>query len=350
MTIKASREPDLHAKHVGFVFQVQAVDATKDLPFAAVFHEQGLGKTKIGLDLGLHWLTTGAVDSVLIVSKRSLIQNWSDELNMHSHVQPRLLTQDRKANFLAFNSPARVYLTHYEVLKSERKRLELFLKTRRIGVILDEAHRIKNPDSAITQVLFGLSAGFVRKIIMTGTPIANRPYDLWAQIFFLDHGMSLGADFAAFRTDLDLSNELVRSPAKAQRFEDALSGVFHKIKAFTVRETKKTARIDLPEKQISNVQVQLESRQTEIYERFRRDFAAIVVKNGIPELDNADEILKRLLRLVQVASNPRLIDDSYHEIPGKFPILLHILENAIDDGEKAIVWTAFTENVDWLAR
>jgi superfamily II DNA or RNA helicase len=228
MTIKARREPDLRAKHAAFVYQVEAVEAVKNLPFAAIFHEQGLGKTKIGIDLSLYWLIQSAVDSVLIVTKRSLIQNWRDELAIHSHVQPRLLTQDRRANFLAFNSPARTYLTHYEVLKSERKRLALFLKTRRVAVILDEAHKIKNPHSAIAQTLFQLSNGFARRVIMTGTPVANRPFDLWAQIFFLDGGESLGKDFGTFRTDLDLSNDLVRNAEKTHRFEDALSGYIRK--------------------------------------------------------------------------------------------------------------------------
>jgi SNF2 family DNA or RNA helicase len=67
-------------------------------------------------------------------------------------------------------------------------------------------------------------------------------------------------------------------------------------------------------------------------------------------LDNAEEILKRLLRLVQVASNPRLVDDSYHAVPAKLPILTSLLEQIVDVGEKAIVWTSFTDNVDWLAR
>ena len=350
MTIRAIREPDLHAKHSGFVYQVQAVDATKDLPFAAVFHEQGLGKTKIGIDLTLYWLSKGIVDSVLIVTKRNLIQNWCDELNLHSHVTPRLLTQDRKSNFLAFNSPARIYLAHYEVLKSEQKRLELFLKTRQVAVILDEAHKIKNPESAITRVLFALGSGFAKRVIMTGTPVANRPYDLWAQIYFLDHGASLGKDFEEFRKEMDLSNDLASEPDKARRFESALSQVFTKIQAFSVRETKNGANIQLPEKRIENVTVQLELRQFEIYEQFRRDFAAIVVRDGKPLLDDAEEILKRLLRLVQVASNPSLVDGSYQGVPGKFHILLDILQSVVDRGEKVIVWTTFTENVDWLAR
>ena len=33
----------------------------KGLPYAAIFHEQGLGKTKIGVDLALEWLKSNEV-------------------------------------------------------------------------------------------------------------------------------------------------------------------------------------------------------------------------------------------------------------------------------------------------
>lgn len=350
MSIRAAREPNLSPKAAGFVYQVQAVNATKDLPYAAVFHEQGLGKTKIGIDLALYWLTKSIVDSVLVVTKRGLIQNWVDELRAHTHVIPRLLSQDKRANFLAFNSPARIYLTHYEVLKSERKRLKLFLKTRRVAVILDEAHKIKNPESDLTEAIFDLAPGFERRVIMTGTPVANRPYDIWAQIFFLDHGDSLGQDFSTFKKTLDLSNDLSRNANKVERFEEALSGLFQRIQKFSVRETKRAADIHLPEKNLRNISADLESRQAEIYHRFQQDLAAIVVKHGVPEYDDAEDILKRLLRLIQVASNPKLVDDSYHRAPGKFPVLLNLIEEIIDRNEKAIVWTTFVDNADWLAR
>ncbi len=55
---------DLGVQHAGFSYQLQAVEAVKDLPYAALFHEQGLGKTKIGIDLALEWLRTDAVDAV----------------------------------------------------------------------------------------------------------------------------------------------------------------------------------------------------------------------------------------------------------------------------------------------
>ncbi len=350
MTIKAQREPDLTCKHQGFSFQVAAVDELKDLEFGAVFHEQGLGKTKIGIDLALSWLSRGVADSVLIITKKILIQNWCEELAIHSYIEPRVLSQDRRSNFYSFNSPARIYLAHYEVLKSEFKRLLLFLKTRRIAVILDEAHKIKNPNSEVAKVLFDLAPGFVRRIIMTGTPIANRPYDIWSQIYFLDHGRALGTDFTTFKKQLDLTNDLASNCDKATQFEDELAGVFGKIRSFSVRETKDTADIQLPTKRLRNISVELESRQKDLYDRFRKECQAIVVKKGIPQLDDAEEILKRLLRLVQVASNPRLVDDAYHGVPGKFPVLFDLVADIVNEGEKVIIWTSFTDNVDWLAR
>jgi SNF2 family DNA or RNA helicase len=348
--LRLRHEPNLTAKHQGFIYQVEAFDAVKDLPYSAVFHEQGLGKTKIGVDLVLYWLRNNSVDSVIIIAKKGLIQNWRDELAIHTHLEPRLLSQDSRANFYAFNSPSPIYLTHYEVIKSEQKRLSLFLRTRKVGAVLDEAHKIKNPDAALTRAFFSLGPGFKKRLIMTGTPVANRPYDIWAQIYFLDEGTSLGRDFAAFKADLDLTNDLADDCVAADRFQRALGAVFARIRPFTVRETKGTVDIKLPTKELRNVDVELESRQREIYARFQKDMAAIVVKANVPMLDDAEEMLKRLLRLVQVASNPRLVDDSYHAHPGKFPILLNLIHEATDAGEKVIVWTSFTDNVDWLAR
>lgn len=350
MTLRLQREANLNAKLKGFPYQLAALDAVKDLEYAAIFHEQGLGKTKIGVDLSLMWLGLKIIDSVLIVTKKGLIQNWREELDTHTFLRPLILGQDRRKNFFAFNSPARVYLTHYEVLKSEAKRFALFLKTRKVGVILDEAQKIKNPDSSIAQALFGFSQGFTRRVIMTGTPVANRPYDLWSQIYFLDRGASLGTDFVNFRQELDLANDLYSNSQKAKLFEDRLASVFDRIRAFAIRETKATASIELPNKNIHNLMVELEDRQAEMYRTFREEFVALVVKEGRPSWDNAEETLKRLLRLVQVASNPRLVDERYHQIPGKFPALMQLLDKVVEQEEKAIVWTSFTGNVDWLAR
>ena len=248
------------------------------------YSTKGLGKTKIGVDLILYWLQNDILDSAVVVTKKGLLQNWKDELAAHSFIEPRILGQNRRANFYAFNSPARIYLAHYEVFVKEKKRLLLFLKTRRVGVLLDEAHKIKNPDSTIARVFFDLAPGFKRRVVMTGTPVANRPYDVWSQIFFLDQGKALGSDFKTFKSQLDLSNKLAVDHERVARFEGELGELFGKIESFSVRATKASAGLKLPQKEIRNVSVVLEDRQREIYERYRLECAAIVVKGESPSL------------------------------------------------------------------
>ncbi len=346
--LKVRKAANLQAKWSAFPHQLDAFEAIKDLPYAAVFHEQGLGKTKIGLDLALSWLDRDIVDSVLVVAKKSLIANWRSEVATHSHLTPRILGQDRNANFFAFNSPVRLYLMHYEALVSERKRLDLFLRTRRVGVLLDEAQKIKNPNTRISRALHALADGFVRRVIMTGTPVANRPYDLWSQVRFLDGGKSLGHDFTDFKRALDLTNELARDTERATAFASDLDRLFDKISHFSIRETKKTAGLNLPGKTIQNVECQLESSQAEMYNQFRYELAAVVVQEGRAVLDDAEGLLKRLLRLVQVASNPATIDQSYKAQPGKLLYLDNLVHEAVDAGDKVIVWTSFTANADFL--
>lgn len=348
--LRVKTKPNLGARQRAFPHQLEALEAVKSLEFAAIFHEQGLGKTKIGLDLILYWLAHGFVDSVIVATKKGLVENWKQEVTNHSHLRPRVLGQNRKMNFLAFNSPAVLYLTHYETIVSEKQRLELFLKTRKVGILLDEAQKIKNPEAKVAKALHELADGFKRRVVLTGTPIANRPFDLWSQIKFLDGGKSLGSDFSAFRKSLDISNDFKQDRGAAKDFADSVEIAFDKISAFTIRETKKSAGLKLPDKVVQNIDCQLEPRQAELYDQFREELAAIVVRGGKPILDDAESLLKRLLRLVQVASNPAMVDQSYRREPGKFRVLETLVQNAVDDEEKIIVWTSFTRNADALGR
>ena len=289
-------------------------------------------------------------NSVIIVTKKSLIENWRAEVETHSHLRARILGQDRNANFYALNSPARIYLMHYEAVVSERGRLELFLKTRRVGALLDEAQKIKNPDAAVSNALHKLREGFVRRVIMTGTPVANRPYDIWSPVKFLDGGEALGDNFETFKTDLELSNDLRGSTKKATALAQALEAVMEKTRAFSVRETKSTAELALPDKIVRNELCDLEPRQAVLYAHYHEDMAALVRQDGRSILDEAEGALKQLLRLVQVASNPIMLDEGYSEMPGKVPHLDRIVADVVARGEKVIVWTSFTENAEFIAQ
>jgi SNF2 family DNA or RNA helicase len=77
---------------------------------------------------------------------------------------------------------------------------------------------------------------------------------------------------------------------------------------------------------------------------------AVILKDGQLIEEDQEQLLKRLLRLIQIASNPRLIDESYAAEPGKFPVLYDLLTDITRDGHKAIVFTSFNANSNWLSQ
>jgi SNF2 family DNA or RNA helicase len=220
-------------------------------------------------------------------------------------------------------------------------------------MILDEAHKIKNPDAKITKAFHDLAPLLKKRLILTGSPIANRPYDLWSQIWFLDQGAALGQDFRRFKKMLDLPRDTDADPIGQDQgiavFEDELGELFPKIKSFSVRETKSTAGIHLPTKHYRQIPTEFENDQRAMYETIRDEMRVEVLKDGLLEEDISDDLLKRLLRLVQVTSNPRLIDERYDKEPGKVGPLRELVNEIVESSEKAIIWTSFVDNVGWLS-
>lgn len=346
MAFKLRKPPKLTAKLEAYPYQLDAVRAMQNLPYGAIFHEQGLGKTKIAIDLALLWIENDAVDTVFIITKKTLVQNWMDELAAHSYVTPRVLSGNRRENSIALNSPIVLYVMNYEVISGNLDLLQLFLKTCRVGAILDEAQKIKNPNAKLTKDFHALSHAFYRRIIMTGTPVANRPFDIWSQIKFLDDGEALGQSFTEFKNITQLPD----TDNKKNIYSKQLSGITEKLKKFSVRETKKSSGLELPDKTILTHHVTMAPQQAEIYASYKNRLSNEFKNcNGIAT-DNAEDILKRLLRLVQCASNPLLVDESYQETPGKFMQLNTMLKQLDVDSAKVIIWTGFIKNVEWLCQ
>ena len=341
---------NLAAKLTAFPYQHEAFLAIKDKPYAAIFHEQGLGKTKIAIDLLLYWLDKRDIDTVMIVTKKTLVANWVGEFDTHTNLRPKVLDTKKKSNYFVLNSAARVIVTNFETISTEQDRLQLFLKTRNVAIIIDESTKIKNPESKLTQDFFAISALFKIKVIMTGTPVANRPYDIWAQIYFLDEGNSLGTNFAEFKAMCDLSNDLQEDESKRMIFEDSVAGIYNKIKDFSVRETKDSGIITLPSKIYHAVTVGFEQKQFEMYETLRKEMVLTLTRGDETILDESTETIKRLLRLVQITSNPKLIDESYVGDSAKEKLLDQLIERIISQDEMVIVWSIYTGNIDMFCK
>lgn len=338
------------AKHKAFPYQDEAFKFIKDLNYGAIFHEQGLGKTKIAIDLSLYWLQKRGIDTVLIVAKKQLVKNWLEEYKFHSHIQPFILTNDKNRNFYVLNGISKIIITNFETIEVEEERVRLFLKSRDVAVIIDESTKLKNPESKLTKTFFALSPLFKIKVIMTGTPIANRPYDIWSQIYFLDQGNALGTDFNKFKKETNLSNSLNVNQSEKHEFEDNLSSIFSKISSFSIRETKKSCGIELPDKIYETLYCDFEPIQKTMYEKVIDTCKLEIKKDNNKILDNSEECLKRLLRLNQICSNPALIDESYQAISGKEVKLDWLIKQIMMRREKCIVWSCFIENINYFAK
>jgi SNF2 family DNA or RNA helicase len=209
-----------------------------------------------------------------------------------------------------------------------------------MALVLDESHRIKTPDACVTKAVLELRADAKRRYLLTGTPVANKPEDLWSQLLFLDDGQALGTTLDEFRSRY----------CTAQGGYRDVDELRERISALSMRRLKDTT-IKLPSKEFKRIHVDLTGRQKSMYVQMRNELALWVKSlNGEQILKQADAILARLVRLAQLASNPGLLDASYRDTPAKFTALDALLSTYMKEPQqKAIIWTSFVENVTTLA-
>lgn len=319
--------------------QLEAIDFIKKHQEVALFDEQGLGKTKIVIESLCLSMKQGEIEGALVVAPMSLLYNWEHEVLKHSFLIPIVLKGTKREKRYKFMTGANFYITNYEAIIAELLRIKRFCKSRKVAMILDESARIKDPQTKTAQALFELRQYSLKRIIITGTPVANKPFDLWAQFFFLDGGKILGDDFDNFKSKY---NE------KSSDYIESLHELKTTITKHSIRRCKNDV-LELPEKRFINVYVDLKGKQLEIYNKLRNELKIEVQDiDGNISIDDAENILKKLLRLTQIASNPSLIDKGYNEIPAKFEKLDNLLKDIASKDEKAIIWTCFVENIKIL--
>eukprot|EP00898_Chlorokybus_atmophyticus_P005672 jgi/Chlat1/6105/Chrsp40S05678 len=152
--------------------------------------EQGLGKTvQVSSFLGaLH--ASGFYSPSLVVCPATLLRQWLRELrSWHPAFRVVVLhgpasegERDKLVQTVATDRSG-ILLTSYEAARVQRDRL---LTVRWGYAVLDEGHKIRNPDAETTLVLKQLQT--VHRLIMTGSPIQNRLTELWSLVDFVFPG------------------------------------------------------------------------------------------------------------------------------------------------------------------
>jgi SNF2 family DNA or RNA helicase len=198
-------------------------------------------------------------------------------------------------------------------------------------VILDEAQAIKNPASQTAKACRLLKAD--HRLALTGTPVENHLGELWSIFDFLNPGM-LG------RLPGMSARSAHRSPSK-----ETLEQVARALGPFILRRTKEEVLSDLPPKTEQTLYCDLGSRQRRIYDGMREHYRRILTqKIGEEGLDRSKiQVLEALLRLRQAACHPGLISEKHERrSSAKLDVLLEQVEEVIDEGHKALVFSQFT--------
>jgi SWI/SNF-related matrix-associated actin-dependent regulator 1 of chromatin subfamily A len=159
-----------------FPFQREGIAFLASRSEALLADQPGCGKTiqVCGL-LNLH----PDIRNILIICPASVKFVWARELTKWLLV-PRGVSI---AGTRSFELTSEVVVVNYDLLR----RYLIPLKERAWDlIVLDEAHMIKTPSAQRTKAAKMIAAAAKRKILLTGTPIMNRPAELWQLLNLLD--------------------------------------------------------------------------------------------------------------------------------------------------------------------
>lgn len=279
----------------------------------------------------------------LLICPTSVVANWNKEAERFTPDLPVLIhhggQRTRSAAFAKQVEQYALVLSSYSLLHRDR---ELFEKVSWAGVILDEAQNVKNPQTKQAQAARSLKADY--RIALTGTPVENHVGDLWSIMEFLNPGW-LGSQ-NDFRKRFFI-------PIQAEQDADAAMRLRRLTAPFILRrlKTDKTIIADLPEKLEMKVYCNLTREQATLYQS--------VVDQLNQALESADGIQRKgiilatLTKLKQVCNHPAHFLGDHSPLPGrsgKLARLTEMLEEILEAGDRALVFSQFTEMGEMLKK
>lgn len=297
--------------------------------------DMGLGKTVQTLALLQAEKEKQGQGTSLLVMPTSLIYNWEVEAakftpNLRVHTYTGTLRNKDVARFKDYD----VIITSYGITRLDIDLLKNFYFN---YIILDESQVIKNPTSNIAKAVMQLKSRY--KLTLTGTPLENTTLDLWSQMTFINPGLLGGHTF--FKNEYQAPIEKKADEAKTRK----LNAI---IKPFLLRRLKSQVATDLPEKvenlHYASMTPEQEKRYEEVKAHYREMILEQIDKQGIN--NSRFMILEGLTKLRQLSNHPRMVDPDYIDGSGKLEDVSHMLENAISEGHKLLVFSQFVKHLD----
>ena len=230
------------------------------------------------------------------------------------------------AEFSAFD----IVITTYGTIRSD---FEIFVKFRFRYIILDESQAIKNPASKATKAIQLLQSR--NRLALSGTPLQNNIYDLYAQLNFLNPGMLGNMEF--FKQEYAIPIEKHQQQEKRDELKKLIFPFF-------LRRTKGQVVEELPDKTETILYCEMGDEQRHVYDAYRNEYRdRIMRKIATDGLDKSGiYVLQGLMKLRQVCDSPDILgnDDLLcHESVKLEELTREITENT---GEhKVLVFSQF---------
>lgn len=293
--------------------------------------DMGLGKTIQALSFLHHLKEENGSLKALVVCPTTLMFNWQNEIGKFTPTIKFYVHHgaQRTRDSLAATD-ADVIITTYGTLRSDIKQ---FVEVAFDYVVLDESQAIKNPSSKVTKAASLIKAK--NRLCLSGTPLQNNTFDIYAQMNFLNPGMLGSVEF--FKQEFSIPIDKFGEKEQKEHLRKLLF-------PFILRRTKEQVAKDLPEKQEMVLFCEMGDEQRRIYDAFRNDYRdkilGVVDNQGIQKSQLT--ILQGLMKLRQICDSPAIIKDEE-----KFPnvsVKLEELGREITENignHKALIFSQF---------
>ncbi len=305
---------------------------------ACLADDMGLGKTPQLIAFVLHLKSEEMLSKpTLVICPTSVLNNWEREVRKFAPTLSTLIHHgDKRSKGKTFSREIKdknLVITSYSLAFRDQATFEAIEWQ---GVVLDEAQNIKNPQAKQSQAVRQLKAGF--RIALTGTPVENRLSELWSILEFLNPGFLGTKQFFQRR---------FAAPIEKYGDRESLQILRSLVQPFILRRLKTDKNIiqDLPEKQEMNVFCGLSAEQATLYQN--------AVDSSLVEIEESTGIQRRglilslLVKLKQICNHPAqfLKEKSLDlgERSGKLLRLEEMLEELVEEGDRALLFTQFAE-------
>lgn len=265
---------------------------------------------------------------VLIVTKKSLIYNWLEQIGLW---------------VVSENMPERFDVVNYEQVALN---LVQYVQNKYDVLIIDEAHMIKNRGTRNnpvkrTKALHTLADKIPYVWLLTGTPILNRPDELWSLLHTTDkRKYSSYWQFVEKYCELDYHAWTGKRSVVLGVKPTATEALSQELASVLIRRTKAT--VALPPLTRETVYVTLESVQQEMYTQMLQEFFLLLDNVGVL---HAPTVLAQFTRLRQLTCTPALLGGP--DVSAKTTVVLDFVESYADE-HKILVFSEFAKYVDIL--